>query len=104
MRLMNSFWALLGQREPETPEAVVERVREAIDAVLREQLGEEGFALKVRVCFARDIECLWYLRPEIMNAIASQRGEAVAKACMTRLTLLFKGQHPGAESSRFSTL
>jgi len=104
MRLRDSFWALLGQREPETPEAAVERVREAIQDALFEQLGEDGFELKVRVRFARDIEGLWYLRPEIMNAIATQHGEAAAHVCMTRLTLLFKGHHPGAKASRFSTL
>jgi len=101
---MDSLWALLGQPETEASEAVVERVREAIQAALLEQLGEEGFEIKVRVRFARNLECLWYLRPEIMNAIATRQGEAAARACMTRLTLLFKDHHPGATASRFGAL
>lgn len=101
MRLRDSFWALLGRSDTEPPEAVVERVREAIQAALVEQLGADGVDLIVRLRFARGIEGLWYLRPEIMNALATHRGEAAAHACMTRLTLLFKGHHAGAASSRF---
>ncbi len=104
MRLRNSFWALLGQSQTEAPEAVVERVRGAMLSALVEHLGPEGQELKQQVHFACDIESLWYLRPEIMNAIATQRGEAAAHVCMIRLTLLFKGHHPGAASSRFGTL
>lgn len=101
---MSSLWALFGQTDTEVPEAVVERVRQSIHTVLEEQLGEEGFELQVRVRFAPDIEGLWYLRPDIMNAIATRRGEAVAHVCMTRLTILFKGHHPSAAGSRFGAL
>lgn len=101
MRSRNSFWALLGQRGTEPAEDVVERVRRSIQVVLRDQLGEDGFELKVRVCFARDIECLWYLRPEIMNAIATSRGEIAARSALKGLTTLFKGHHPAAASSRY---
>lgn len=105
MRLRNSFWALLGQQaEAEAPKAVLERVRDAIQATLFEQLGQDGVDLIVRVRFARDIDSLWYLRPEIMNAIAASRGEAMARKCMGGLTLLFKDHHPGAASSRFGAL
>jgi hypothetical protein len=102
MRLRNSFWALLGQAE--SPEIVLERLRVTIQATLAEQLGQDGMELRVRVRFARDIEGLWYLRTSIMNAVATKHGEAVGHACMTRLTLLFKGHHPGARASRFVTL
>lgn len=104
MRLRNSFWALLGQSEAkgEATQAVEERLRKAIQTALLEQLGADGVDLIVRVRFARGIEGLWYLRPDIMNAIATHRGEAAAHACMTTLTRLFKGHHAGAASSRFS--
>lgn len=103
MRLRNSFWALLGQPETrtETPEAVVERVRGEILQALVDHLGRDAQELKRQVHFARDIEGLWYLRPEIMNAIAAQRGEATARACLVQLTALFRDHHPGAASSRF---
>lgn len=104
MRFRNSFWALLGQPETEAPEVVVERVREAMLAVLGQQLGPHAQELKQQVHFARDIEGLWYLRPEIMNAIAARRGEAAARVCMVGLTVLFKDHHPGAASSRFGGL
>ncbi|KRI00326.1 hypothetical protein [Curvibacter sp. PAE-UM] len=104
MRLRNSFWALLGQPATEAPEAVVERVRGAMLSALVEHLGPEGQELKQQVHFAHDIESLWYLRPEIMNAMAARRGEARARVCMTGLTALFKDHHPGAASSRFGAL
>lgn len=104
MRLRNSFWALLGQAETEAPEAVVERIRVAMLAALARQLGQDAQELKQQVHFARDIEALWYLRPEIMNAIAARRGEAAARTCMVGLTVLFKDHHPGAASSRFGAL
>lgn len=104
MRLRNSFWALLGQQETEAPEEVLERVRLAMHTALAEQLGHDGQELTQQVRFARDLESLWYLRPEIMNAIAARCGEATARACLNRLTLLFKDHHPGAVSSRFGSL
>jgi hypothetical protein len=104
MRLRNSFWSLLGQAEAEAPEAVLERVRQAMAVALVEQLGQDGFEIMLRVRFARDIESLWYLRPDIMNAIATHQGEAAARSCMDGLTALFRGHHPGAASSRFGTL
>ncbi len=104
MRLKNSFWSLLGQAEAEAPEAVLERVRLAMQAAVLEQLGYDGFELMLRVRFARDIESLWYLRPDIMNAIATRQGEAAARSCMNGLTALFKDHHPGATSSRFGAL
>lgn len=104
MRLRNSFWALLGQPETEAPEAVVERVRGAILQALVDQLGHDGGELRQQVHLSRDIESLWYLRPEIMNAMAARCGEAKARVYMTGLTALFKDHHPGAASSRFGAL
>ncbi len=104
MRLRNSFWALLGQSGTEAPAAVVERVREAIQVALAEQLGRDGKQLMHQVHYAQDLEALWYLRPEIMNAIAARRGESAARACLVQLTALFKDHHPGARPSRFGGL
>ncbi len=100
MRLKNSFWALLGQSKTEPSEAVLERVCQAIQAALDEHLDQDGLELKLRVRFARDIETLWYLRPDIMSAIATHRGEATARKCINDLTVLFKNYRPSAAVSR----
>ena len=106
MRLRNSFWALLGQPQIEAPEAVVERVRLAMRRAVEEHLGLDARAktLLRQLVSAQDIESLWYLRPEIMNAIASRCGESRARHCLLELTALFKGHHPGAATSRLGSL
>ncbi len=103
MRLRHSFWALLGQPETEAPEAVVERVRLAMRRAVEEHLGLDAKAkvLQRQLVSARDLESLWYMRPEIMNAIAGKCGESRARHCLLDLTALFKGHHPGATASRF---
>lgn len=50
--LENSFWALPGQPQTEAPEAVVERVREAMLCALLEHLGPDGQAFRQEVHFA----------------------------------------------------
>ena len=104
MRLRQSFWALLGSQETEAPGAVVERVRLAMRCAVEEHLGRDAEPLQNQLEYAQDLESLWYLRPEVMNAIAAQCGEAQARNCLMELTALFKGHHPGATASRFSAL
>ena len=104
MRLRQSFWALLGPQETEVPGAVVERVRLAMRCAVEEHLGRDADDLQRQLEYAQDLESLWYLRPELMNAIAAQCGEARARHCLVALTALFKGHHPGATASRFGAL
>jgi hypothetical protein len=100
MRLRNSFWAMLGREDSEAPAAVLERVRETIFETLEPYTLDPDNRIEHRVLFARDIDGLWYLRPEIMNAIAASHGETAARECLSRITALFQGHHPGAKSSR----
>ncbi|MEK9802873.1 MAG: hypothetical protein VW475_05645 [Curvibacter sp.] len=104
MRLRHSFWALLGPSDTETPRAVLERVRLAMRCAVHEHLGREAEALQQQLAYAQDLESLWYLRPEPMNAIATACGEAQARHCLLGLTALFRGHHPGAASSRLSRI
>lgn len=104
MRLRQSFWALLGPQPTEAPGAVVERVRLAMRCAVEEHLGRDAEALQHQLEYAQDLESLWYLRPELMNAIAARCGEAEARNCLLALTALFQGHHPGAAVSRFGRL
>lgn len=101
MRLRPSFWALLGPQETEAPRAVLERVRLAMRCAVEEHLDQDAEALQQRLEYAQDLESLWYLRPELMNAIAAECGEAQARNCLMGLTALFRDHHPGAAPSRF---
>ena len=104
MRLRQSFWALLDPQDTEPPGAVVERVRLAMRCAVEEHLGRDAEALQRQLEYAQDLESLWYLRPELMNAIAARCGEAQARSCLMGLTALFRDHHPGAAVSRFGRL
>lgn len=96
MRLRNSFWAMLGQDVSNTPQAL-ERVRRAM-LQLVDLHCPEAIELRHRLLYAPDIDTLWYLRSNLMAAISANRGEAVARECITRVTVLFQKHPPGAKS------
>lgn len=98
-RIRDSFFALLGKEVFESPEAVTERVRLAMLVAMDENCTQEYVKLDMAIRFANDLTELWYLRPELMHAVASCRGEAKAQNVLRRVTNLFKGHFPGASAS-----
>jgi hypothetical protein len=104
MRLRNSFWAMLGRDTSEASEAVVERIRARMLSAMDDYGLEHASHLDVKISFATDIDALWYLRSDLMNAICATRGESVARAALTEITTMFKGYHASATTSRFASL
>jgi hypothetical protein len=104
MRLRNSFWALLGRETCDAPDVVLERIRTAMLAALDTHCDTSYFPLEVTIDYAKDVAELWYLRPELMNAISASHSETVARAALTEITALFEKYHPGATPSRFGSL
>ena len=104
MRLRNSFWAMLGRDVGATPDAVVERVRQAMLLAVDSHCLSSGYAVENNISRARDIASLWYLRSDLMHVIASAQGEAVATECIAAITQLFAGHQPGGKPSRFGGL
>ncbi|MBI5279072.1 MAG: hypothetical protein HY854_21735 [Burkholderiales bacterium] len=51
-------------------------------------------SLMLRIRHALDTERLWYLRPELMQALGWQHGEARAAAELARITAMFHHHHP----------
>ena len=95
-RLLGAF----GKASPESNSNVIESVRSAMLRVLDEYSGASHVQLDLRISDARDLETLWYLRPELMNAISASRGEAVARNCVETVTACFKGYCPGGAVRR----
>lgn len=60
--------------------------------------------VRMRVSGATDIQDLWYLRGDLMAAIAATEGEAVAKRKMAYISNMFTGLLPRGLSSRPSPL
>jgi hypothetical protein len=100
MRLRNSFWTMLGRNVSEPPDAVVERVRQAMLFAVDTHCLASGYAMENKISYAPDINSLWYLRSDLMHAIASDQGEAIAAECVAAITTLFAGYQPGGNFSR----
>jgi hypothetical protein len=105
--LRNSIYGLLGN--PALPsdsmlETGCEDIREAMLAVLSQAGGREFANVTRRVRYANDIQALWYLRGDLLAALASRHGEMAARQKVQRITEMFRGLLPGSLNSRPSPL
>ncbi len=99
MRFRNSFWALLGRNSAGAPDAVMEGVRRAMFLAVDNYCDDDRTGINRRIDAAKHIAELWYLRPELMNAIATRHRETTARDCIAHITTLFDGYQPGASHS-----
>lgn len=105
--LRSSIYGLLGAAVPPSDsvmEDAVEDVRETMLALLGEAGPKKYPALTRRLRYAADIQALWYLRGDLMAALAAMHGERVAREQVTSVTGMFKGLLPGSLHSRPSPL
>ncbi|HET8747847.1 MAG TPA: hypothetical protein VFM98_19765 [Ramlibacter sp.] len=105
--IRNSVYGLLGN--PVAPsDSTLEDKTEDIREAMLELLGETGtkqFAnVTRRLRYANDIQALWYLRGDLMAALASTQGESAARQQVQRITQMFHGMLPGSLTSRPSPL
>jgi hypothetical protein len=85
-------------------ESGTEDIREAMLALLGDR-GTRQFAnLTRRIRYANDIQALWYLRGDLMAALAATLGESDARQQVHQITLMFRGLLPGSLTSRPSPL
>jgi hypothetical protein len=105
--LRSSIYGLLGN--PVTPsdsvlEAGTEDIRESMLALL----GDGGFKqfpqITRRIRYATDIHAMWYLRGDLMAALAAMHGERIARQRIASITAMFQGLVPNSLSSRPSPL
>ena len=96
--MRNSFFGWLGHEAVASPPERLEAVRKAMLLALEQSNDATHVALERKLLFAKDISELWYARPELMNAVSANVGEARARDCLASITELFKGLKPGAGS------
>ena len=101
MRIKNSFWNLLGTEYVNSPEDILENIRNTMLSVVREHCRAADFHLEFKVTYARDISELWYLRSELMQALCDHQDETRAQALLAVVTTLFVGHHPAAAGPKF---
>jgi hypothetical protein len=105
--LRSSIYGLLGN--PASPsdsvmELGTDDIREAMLALLGDA-GMKQFAnVTRRIRFANDVQGLWYLRGDLMAALAALHGEAEARQKVLKITHMFNGLLPGSLNSRPSPL
>lgn len=105
--IRSSIYGLLGN--PMTPsesvlESSTEDIREAMLALLGESGSKQFANVTRRIRYANDIQGLWYLRGDLMAALATTQGEAEARKKLRQITQMFQGLLPGSLNSRPSSL
>ena len=105
--LRNSIYGLLGNPMPPTDsilESSTEEIREAMLGVLGDG-GQKSFPnVARRLRYANDVQALWYLRGDLMGALAALYSESVAREKIASITDQFQGLLPGGLHSRPSPL
>jgi hypothetical protein len=105
--LRGSFYALFSTSYPSgntESAAGVEDVRDAMLAMLAEIGEDPAPQLTRRMRYASDIQSLWYLRGDLMAALANVIGEVAAREKITSLTDMFREMLPEGLRSRPSPL
>lgn len=106
--LRNSIYGLLNQPRTPPSESVLENstedIREAMLALLGDDSAKRFAQITRRIRYANDIQGLWYLRGDLMAALATTMGEAEARKRVQGITEMFHGLLPGSLNSRPSPL
>jgi hypothetical protein len=95
---LNSIYSLLGRTAPQPSPAAAfrtEAVRQImLDTMIAVGLEQSHPQVYHRICFAQDIQALWYTRSDLMTALASERGESFAQEKIGGISSLFDGLLP----------
>ena len=85
-------------------EATLEDIRQTMLNVLGDHGGRDYPVIQLRVTYAEDVQDLWYLRGDVMAAVAAMRGEAIAREQLANISGMFKGLVPNGLTTRQSPL
>lgn len=85
-------------------QSALEDIREAMLGNLNVTGATSASKLELRVTYATDLNDLWYLRGDVMAAIAEKDGEVVARQKLDRISGMFKGLLPKSLTVRSSNL
>lgn len=82
----------------------LEDIRQNMLELMGERCAQSFPVVHLRVMYANNAEDLWYLRGDVMSAIAALDGEATAREKIAKVSDKFKGMLPYGLSSRTSSL
>ena len=101
---MHSFLGSLSTRGAPQSELTIESIREAMLDALGVTGANQYPVIQLRISYANDVQDLWYLRGDIMAALASLEGEGPARTKLAEISDLFRGLLPRGMNSRPSPL
>lgn len=105
--LRSSIYGLLGNPAPPS-DSMLENSTEEIREAMLHMLGETGQKhypnVARRLRYANDVQALWYLRGDLMGALAALHSESVAREKIATITSQFHGLLPSGLNSRPSPL
>ncbi|MBI2770745.1 MAG: hypothetical protein HYX47_14055 [Burkholderiales bacterium] len=105
--LRSSIYGLLGNPVPPSDsilESGTEDIREAMLSVMGEAGPKHFPQITRRIRYANDIQALWYLRGDLMAALAAMHGEMAAREKIATISTLFHGLLPSGLGTRPSPL
>lgn len=105
--IRSSIYGLLGNPAGPTEstlETSTEDIREAMLGLLGDAGPKQFPNVTRRIRYANDVQALWYLRGDLMAALAATQGEAEARQRIQQITKMFQGLLPGSLTSRPSPL
>lgn len=104
---IRSVYGLLGNPTAPTDSTLDEGTEDVRESMLA-SLGPGGARhfpqITRRIRYANDIHALWYLRGDLMAALANMHGETAARQKIASISAQFQGLLPGGLSSRPSPL
>ena len=101
---MQSLLGSLSARSSPQSELTIESIREAMLKALGVSGASHYPVIQLRVSYANDIQDLWYLRGDIMAAVAALEGEGSARTKLNEISEMFRGLLPRGMNSRPSPL
>lgn len=103
---IQSIYGLLGgaQRSSQALDAAVGDIQDAMLAALGHDGAKRFPVVARRIQYASELQALWYLRGDLMAALADLHGEAHARATIQDLSGRFQGLLPKGLSTRPSPL
>ena len=103
---IHSFYGFMGRATPAAPtlQASVEQIQRTMVGALADHGTRRFLDIVRRIEAVEDVQALWYLRDDLMVAMAASHGEAKAREAMNRISREFEGLLPRGLSSRYSPL
>lgn len=106
--LRSSISAVFSSRPPPTSQPAsqpgIEDIRVSMLALVPDSEERQVVQVGRRIRYATDLLGLWYLRGDLMAALAGRDGEACAREKLRAITGMFEGRLPVGLRSRPSPL